>query len=202
MTYTLIGNPKTRAFRVLWALEELELEYTIIPDPPRGEIVSRHNPTGKIPVLLVAGEPIIDSVAIMTFLADRHGGMTHPAGTIARARQDSFTQFLCDEMDGALWTYARNSFVNPEEYRSKDIGPILKWEFARSMDALSQRLGENEFLAGEIFTVPDLLLAHLAGWAERAGFDLRHDNIREHAARMRARPAYRRADAIRNPEAA
>ena len=30
-------------------------------------------------------------------LADRHGALTHKAGTIERARQDSLTQFLLDE---------------------------------------------------------------------------------------------------------
>lgn len=200
--YTLIGNPKTRAFRVLWALEELEAEYTIIPDPPRGATVSQHNPTGKIPVLLVGAEPIIDSVAIITYLADVHEQMTHLAGTLERARQDSMTQFLCDEMDAVLWTYARNSFVNPEEHRSADIGDVLKWEFPRSMDALSKRLGDREFMAGDFFTLPDLLACHLIGWAGRAGFEIGHDNLTDHCARMTQRAAYVRADAIRNPPAA
>lgn len=196
--YTLIGNPKTRAFRVLWALEELELEYTILPEPPRGPVPSRHNPTGKIPVLLEGEEPIIDSVAIVTYLADKHGGMTHPAGTLDRARQDSLTHFLCDEVDSVLWTYARNKFINPEDRRSADIGPILKWEFPRSMQALSQRLGDAEYLAGDRFTIPDLLACHLVGWGERAGFDFGHSNLTDHAARMMERPAYERAAAIRD----
>lgn len=197
--YTLIGNPKTRAFRVLWGLEELEAEYTIIPDPPHGPMPSKTNPTGKIPVMLDGEEPIIDSVAILTYLSDKHGQMTHPAGTLERARQDSMTQFLCDEMDAVLWTYARNSFINPDDKRSADIGDILKWEFPRSMQALSERLGDSEFMAGDIFTVPDILACHLTGWAGRAGFEIGHDNITDHCARMMQRPAYARADAIRNP---
>lgn len=195
--YTLVGNPKTRAFRVLWGLEELLLEYTVVPDPPRGSTVSPLNPTGKIPVLLEGDQPIIDSVAILTYLADKHGGMTHPAGTLERARQDSMTQFLCDEVDGTLWTAARNSFILPEEKRVPAIIDTLKFEFARTVAAFDARVG-GDFLAGDIFTIPDLLAAHLTGWAGRAGFET-SDKMRDHHARMITRDAYKRADAIRNP---
>ena len=55
------------------------------------------NPSGKVPVLIVDDTAISDSVAIMTFLADRHGDLTYAAGTIERAKQDSLTQMINDE---------------------------------------------------------------------------------------------------------
>ena len=57
--YTLIGSPKTRAFRVLWALEELGQDHQIEAEPPRSELVSQYNPTGKVPVLLDGDDAII-----------------------------------------------------------------------------------------------------------------------------------------------
>ena len=45
---------------------------------------------------------IIDSVAAIQFLADSHGFMTDKAGTLGRATQDSFTQFINDEFDAVL----------------------------------------------------------------------------------------------------
>lgn len=197
--YTLIGGPKSRAFRVLWALEELELEYTLVPDPPHGSTVSKYNPTGKVPVLMVGDQPIIDSVAAVTYLTDVEGRLTHPAGTLERAQQDSFTQFLCDELDSCLWTATKHQFTLPEDKRVPAIVDSLKWEFARSIDALGTRLGDREFLAGDIFTVPDLLLRHLCGWARATGFPLEDERINAHAVRMKTRPAYRRAVALRNP---
>jgi putative NADH-flavin reductase len=55
--YTVIGSPRSRAMRVLWMLEELEQPYELIPAAPRDEAVRAYNPAGKVPVLLVDGQP-------------------------------------------------------------------------------------------------------------------------------------------------
>ena len=106
--YKLLGSKKSRAFRVLWALEEMGLEYEHIGAAARSDEVRAYNASGKVPVLLVGYHVLTDSVAIIQFLADKHGKLTFPAGSIELARQDGLTQFACDEMDGTLWTAARN----------------------------------------------------------------------------------------------
>ena len=103
------------------------------------------SPTGKVPVLIADHVPITDSTAILTFLADRHGQLTHPAGSLDRARQDSLTQFLLDEFDSALWVAARHSFILPEALRMPGIKTSLHWEFERSQTTLVQRMGEGDF---------------------------------------------------------
>lgn len=192
--YKVIGSPRTRTMRVLWMLEELGLTYELDPAPPRSAAILAVNPLGKVPALLTPeGDAIIDSVAIVTYLADRHAALTHPPGTIERARQDAMTQFCVDQVEGALWTAAKSSFVNPEDRRSADIKPICKWEFDRAMDALAGFLGDREFVAGDSFTVPDLLLGHCAGWARNAKFDLPDGVVGAYFERLRARPALARA---------
>jgi len=89
--YKLIGTPVARPFRVLWALEELGLDYEVVPAPPRSDEALQYNPSGKVPVLVEDDDIVIDSVAIVQYLADKHGNLTYPAGTIERAKQDSFT---------------------------------------------------------------------------------------------------------------
>lgn len=195
--YTVLGMTATRAFRVLWMMEELGLEYTHLPHAPQSEEVLRVNPSGKVPALLMDKDVIIDSVAIIQFLADKHGGLTHPAGTIARAQQDSFTQFINDEIDSVLWAAARNSFVLPEDKRVPEIKKTLKWEFARSLKILEKRLGDSEFLMGNQITLPDIVLTHCGGWARVAGFDIPDGPLRDYFRRMIARPAYKRANALR-----
>jgi len=191
--YTVIGSPRTRSMRVYWALEEMGLDYEINTAPPRSEEVRALNPSGKIPCLLVGDDAIIDSVAIIQFLADKHQQLTFPAGTIKRAQQDSFTQFCCDEIDGALWTAAKNSFIHPEELRVPAIKPTVKYEFANAMKTLEARLGDNEFVMGDTFTIPDLLLGHCANWAIGAKFDLPEGRVAEYFKRVNSRPGYQRA---------
>lgn len=191
--YTVIGNPRTRTMRVLWMLEELGLSYDLDPSGPHTDSVKAQSNLGKIPVLVTDDGPIFDSVAIVTYLADRHAAFTHPSGTIERARQDAMTQFCVDEIEGALWTAAKNSFVNPEEHRCADIKPVAQFEFGRAMDRLALLLGDAEYVAGDGFTVPDLLLGHCAGWAANAKFDIPAGPVADYLGRMRARPALARA---------
>ncbi len=191
--YTVIGTARSRALRVLWMLEELGLSYEHIPAGPRSEGARRHNPSGKIPALLVDGVAITDSVAIMTYLADRHGALTHPAGTLDRARQDGFTNLINDEFDALLWMAGRHSFVLPEEMRLPAIKESLRWEFERSQTRLGDSLGDGPFVMGGTLTIPDLLLAHCMRWAGNANFPVTDTRIIAHRDRMLSRPAFLRA---------
>jgi glutathione S-transferase len=191
--YTVIGTRTSRAFRVLWMLEELGEPFEHIAAAPRSEGVTPFNPAGKVPVLIDNGTPITDSTAIIQYLADKHGKFTHPAGTLDRARQDSLTQFLLDEFDAALWMAARHSFILPEELRMASIKDSLKWEFERSQKTLMDRFSEGPFLMGEGMTVPDIILTHCGNWALSAKFPITQHRLSDYLAMMRDRPAFKRA---------
>lgn len=193
--YQVIGTARSRALRVLWMLEELGQPYEHVAVNPQGEGVKPFNPAGKVPVLVVDGTPITDSTAILTYLADRHGNLTHPAGTLDRARQDSLTQFLLDEFDAALWLAARHSFILPEEMRLAAIKNTLRWEFERSQKTLVHRMAEDGFLMGDRMTVPDIILTHCLTWALSARFPITEHRLTAYLDGMRARPAYARAAA-------
>ncbi|MCI2400174.1 glutathione S-transferase family protein [Aliiroseovarius subalbicans] len=193
MSYTVVGKVASRAFRVLWALEELGLDYVHLDEPPQSDAVRAHNPAGKVPVLLVDGVALTDSTAIIQFLADKHGALTFPAGTIDRARQDGFTQFVLDELDAVLWTAARHSFILPEDKRVPEVKPSLKWEFNRSVAELMRRKGEGEFLMGDTMTVADIVAVHCGNWAVGAKFPVENDEFAAYCSNIRAREAFKRA---------
>jgi glutathione S-transferase len=195
MTYRVVGSVRSRTLRVLWMLEELGEPYEHLNAPPRSPGVTALNPAGKVPVLVVDGVAITDSTAILTFLADRHGRLTCPAGTLDRARQDSLTQFVLDEFDAALWMAARHSFILPEAQRHPAVKDSLKWEFERSQATLVARMGAGPFLMGAAMTVPDIILAHCLQWAQTAKFPLTEPRLGDYAAAMRERPALARAAA-------
>lgn len=190
---TLYGHPQSRAMRVMWMLEELELDYDIVPAKPQTDDIRRVSPVGKVPALAVDGVVLTDSVAICQFLADRAGKLTAPAGTVARGVQDSHTQFACDEIDGPLWTASKHRFVLPEPLRVLAIKDTARVEFEVAMKRLATRLGDGPYLAGEDFAVPDLLIAHCLSWAKSAKFETGSEAIDAYGKRCRARPAFRRA---------
>ncbi len=196
--YTVIGSPKTRAFRVVWMLEELGQPYDIVPTLPRTASLAEINPSLKVPVLKDGDNYIFDSTAILQYLADKHKQFTYPAGTIQRAHQDSFTMFAVDDVESGLWQASKHSFALPEEYRVPDAKRAAQWDFDRAMKTLSQRLGANHYVMGDMFTVPDILLGHCGGWASAMNWDIPAGNVADYVARVRARPAFDRATAARD----
>ncbi len=191
--YKVVGVTASRALRVVWMLEELEQPYELIQAPPRSAKAYDHHSDGKVPALIVEDRVITDSVAIVQFLADRHKALTFSAGTLARAKQDSLTQFCVDEIEGALWTAAKNTFVHPEEHRTPAVKNTCRYEFALAMERLARRLGDNAFVMGEMMTVPDILIGHCSGWARAAKFDIPEGPLNNYFKRLSQRLALKRA---------
>lgn len=190
--YRLHGQIKSRALRPLWLLEELGVPFEFHLVSPRSPEAFALSPLGKIPIMETEDGPLFDSVAMMTFLADRHGAFTHAPGTYARARQDGMTNTILETFDAVLWSYAKHSFVLPEDQRVAAVKPSLKWQFGRYAEIMSDLLADRPYLMGDDPTIPDILLAHCCGWAAGLKFDL-PDGLRQHMTHMRARPAFRRA---------
>ncbi len=193
--YTVTGSPMSRTFRVIWALEEMGLPYELNPASPQSPEVLTLNASGKVPVLQEDGETLTDSTAIITYLADKHGKLTAPAGTLARARQDAMTQLCLDELDAVLWTAARHSFALPKEQRVPEIKPSLKWEFSRNLARIEQKI-QGPFVMGDAFTIADIVLTHCLNWASGAKFPIESQVALDYAKAMRARPAHQRVAAL------
>lgn len=194
--YQVIGGVRSRAMRVLWMLEELGVPFEHIQASPGSAEVKAVNPSGKVPVLVVDGTAITDSSAILTYLADKHGALTFPPGTLERARQDGLMHKVLDELDAVLWTAARHSFVLPEDQRMPEIKGPLKWEFVRSCDSLAEAMGEGPHLMGETFTIADIVCAHCLSWAINAKFAFKNEALRQYLDRCRDRDAFKRAAAL------
>ena len=189
--YTILGSTKNRTLRVIWTLEELGVPYDQVVGDPGSAEVKALNITGKVPALIVGGEALPDSVAIMTFLSDRHNALTFTAGSVERLRMDGHIHFVLEEFDSLLWVAAKNSFINPVEQRAAAVKSVLKWEFERSLQRLEDRL-QGEFLMGDTFTIADILAVHCLNWGFIAKFPDASDTLKSYAKRCCSRDAYKR----------
>ncbi|MEM9911456.1 MAG: glutathione S-transferase family protein [Pseudomonadota bacterium] len=190
--YEVVGSSASRAFRVLWMLEELEMPYIHVPAAPQSPEARAVNPSGKVPVLRQNGGFISDSIAIMSYLGDVSKQLTYPAGSFERARQDSLTCRISDELDSALWVAARHSFVLPKELRVPEVKATLRWEYQRNLEFLADEIS-GPYLMGQSMTVPDIVLVHCLRWARNARFPEPSSKIRDYVSRMEDRPALKRA---------
>ena len=78
----------------------------------------------------------------------------------------------------------------PKELRVSELKDTLRWEFAKSIKILESRMGNGPNLMGERFTIPDIILTHIGGWARVAKFDIPDGILKEYFRRQIKRPAY------------
>jgi len=189
--YKVFGIPQSRAFRVIWMLEEIEIEYEHFSLKPGSQEVKNLNRSGKVPVLMDGEEILSDSSAIISYLGDKHEKLCYPRGSIERARQDAIVFRIIDEVDMILWLAARHSFILPEERRVNAIKPSLKWEFERNIDRIMSEK-KSKFLMGDEFMLPDIILAHCGSWARSAKFPSENKLFNDYINMCYDRPAVRK----------
>lgn len=192
MTIKVYGLNKSRAFRVLWMLEELAIPYIHKPVYPHDKELVKISNQGRIPIMVDGNQVFVDSTAILNYIGDKHNQLTFEPGSRDRAKQDSLTHFILCEIEYCCWTAAKHSFVLPKEMRIKEVKTTLKWEFNRSISELSTWANYDEFLMGSSMTIPDIILTHCLDWAKAAKFDPVPQVIQDYYERMTARIAYKK----------
>jgi len=173
-------------------LEELGEPFEFFNYTPHHPEVLALNTSGKVPVLVDGENVITDSMAVLSYMADKHGKMTATPGTVERAKQDAMTNLWLDEFDAVLWTAARHSFILPEEKRVPEVKDSLKWEFARNLARQGKQF-TGPFLMGGSFSIADVVATQCLNWALVAGFPVEDQTMRAYARDMRERPAFKRA---------
>jgi glutathione S-transferase len=194
------GFPRTRSLRVLWTLEEIGADYGLVKvDLFKGEAQQpaflRLNPAAKVPVLVDGDFVLSESGAICTYLADKHPatGLTPEPRTEQRAIYDQMCFFALSELEQPLWTMAKHRFVLPAQLRVAAVFDAANWEFARAVDALATRIGDQAFVLGSQFSVADILVANVLSWARNSDVAIEAELVNRYADRMLERPALARA---------
>lgn len=182
-----------RPMRAVWVLEEIgePYELVLVSSEDRGgsEHRERH-PLGRVPVLQDEHGYVFESAAICLHLADLRpdAGMLPATGTHERALAYQWTCFGPAELEPPLIDSLLHSQSDPE--RSAKQGE----RFAAGLRAVSDALGQRQYLVGDEFGVADVMIGSVVGFAQRAGLmDQVPQNLRGYLAGLEARPAYGRA---------
>lgn len=205
MSLTIYGIAASRAFRVLWAAEELGLAYEHVAyrfDGP--EIKSAAylaiNPNGAIPAIVDDGLPLFESLAITLALA-RKAGRLWPATLRGEALAFQWTLWGATEIEPTLGQWAYHTLLLPEAQRKPALAEEAAAKLPRRLDVLDGALARDAWLAGDSFTIADLNLAAILFRAPAFGLD-RWPRIAAWHGRCYARPAAQRAVALREGKGA
>ena len=171
----LYGTPPTRAVRVIWLLNELGLEYELLPvDILKAENRSQDflslNPAAKVPVLVDGSFVLTESAAIQLYLAEKNPQAGYiPLTVEGRAQMYRWIFFLVTEIEQPLWRIARQTFIYPQEQRSPQDIALARQECLEMVAVLERHMNEREFMVGERLSVADFNAAYTLDWANEEG---------------------------------
>lgn len=199
---------KSRSFRIVWALEELQQQYQIklykrLPSFAAPPELKRVHPLGKAPILEDAGRTIAESAVILEYLQTKFD----TAQRFKPQQDDDAFQYLywMHYAEGSLmpllvFQLVMNNvgknvpfFIRPVANKITDgvkagfIGPRLKDHIA----FIEQYLSKHDYFAGE-FSFADIQMSFpLNALLTRTTGQF--PNIRAFLKRIATRPAYQRA---------
>ncbi len=206
----------SRSQRVLWLLEELGVPYEVVQykrdpktllAPPE---LKRVHPLGKSPVIVDGAHTVAESAAILEYLVDACGkrsGLKPAAGSPERLRYTYWLHYAEGSAMPPLFlglVFSRLPkapmpfFVKPivravaDKVRHEFIDPQLKLH----LDWMESELGKSAWFAGDAFTAADIQMSYpVEAACLRGGLDATRPRLMDWLARIRARPAWQRAQA-------
>jgi glutathione S-transferase len=215
----------SRSQRILWLLEELGVPYELKVyrrdartrlAPP--ELKAIH-PLGKSPVVTDGSEVVAESGAIIEYLAEKYrqqgqGELAHlePARGTPEYRQ---CRYWMHYAEGSLmnWLVMKLVFVTipnrPMPFFAKPIaraicGKVQEQLVDPNLQAatrfLEDHLARNAWFAGDAITMADFQMSFaVEALLSRATGTTDHPHLSAYRDRIRARPAYQRAEAKGGP---
>lgn len=186
----------SRSQRVLWLLEELNLNYRIQHyqrdpvtrlAPPELKAV---HPLGKAPVIVDDGQTVFESGAIIDYLIRHHGeGRLQPS--VGWPEFEAYQQWLHYAEGSAMLPLMLKLYVGRLGEAGAPLAPRIDSEIANHLGFVDQSLQGRDWLVGQDITGADIQMSFV-GEAAR-GLRAQYPNIDAWVKRFQARPAYQRA---------
>ena len=189
---TLYEFSHSRSRQVRWTLLELGLEFQSVEGMEilHSDELKRVNPMGKVPAVLINGEPLFEAAAICTYLADLvpEKELIAQSGTRERALHLQWVSFALTELEAYVWSNARNTFVLPQEKRITALFEQNNKAFVHAARVLDKVLESTDYLVGNRFSVTDILVGFTLNWGNGQGLLEKTPNLQAYLGRLKERP--------------
>jgi len=192
--------PNSRAGRIVWLLEELQLPYEMNrmafhPKDLKSDAHRARHPLGRVPVLEDGDVSIYESGAIIDYVLERHkNGGLKPA--VNDVRFPDYLQWFhyCEGMVmPAVNTIVVQTVLLPEDRRDATVLAQAQRLLAKSLEPVNTALEGRDYLIGD-FSAADIMLGHACFMSNRLGCvadDMVH--LKAYVAKVTARPAFQTA---------
>jgi len=192
---------KSRSKRIIWLLEELNVEYQIKPyqrdsvtflAPP--ELKSIH-PLGKSPVLEDNNLIVSESGAITEYLIDKYGnGKLAPKRTTEAYVE--YSQWLHFAEGSAMLPLLLKMFVKKDGCKTNFIADYADAETLKILTYFNQCLEGKTYLVGEQLTGADIMMSMIVETLVANGSIEHFPNLRRYAKQLSTHKAFHKADEV------
>ena len=187
-----------RDIRVVWTLEELGVPYTRkVMDPMKGEhktdAYKKINPFGKVPVIDDDGFTLFESAAICTYLGDKYSMLVPNRTSKERVIFDQWLACAISTIEPmAMRVFGFDMFTEKNAVTEK-----LRAEALASLNGLlgvlDHELTLRPYLAGETFSVVDLILSSVCRAVSHTEVTAKHQALDRYLNRNFERSAFEKA---------
>ena len=196
-------QPRSRSTRVLWLLEELGVPFDLAVMSRETKQTPEYralHPLGRSPVLEEEGGPVFESAALILHLADQNldAGLIAALGSHERALQYQWCFFGMTDIEEALVDIARQLWKGSGEPDAEIIERAAA-RFVATVGVIEAALGEGEYLVGNSFSVADIVVGSVLGFARTGELTELPAGVVPYVDRLEARPARKRAVAVAVP---
>ena len=192
--------PNSRAGRILWLLEELELPYELNrmdfhpKDLKSDEHRARH-PLGRVPVLEDDDISIFESGAIVEYILERHrdGGLKPPVDSPLYPEYLQWFHYCEGMVMPPVNTIVVQTLLLPPDRRDETVLGQAQRLLTRALAPVEDALAGRDYLIGD-FSAADIMLGHACFMSNRLGCvtdDMA--NLKSYVERIAARPAFDKA---------
>jgi GST-like protein len=201
MSIVFYYAPYSSASPVAAALAELEVPHEKVTldlkagETRRPEFLAL-NPNGKVPTLVVDGAPMFEALAILLWLGERYGterGLWPAASSPARLEAMSWCTWSYVTYAGqlSLLAYATSERL-PAEVHNAAQAALARQELERLLGLLEARLGRQQHMLGDAYSLVDLVVASVVGYGVMVGASVdAHPHVKAWLDSFQSRPAYR-----------
>lgn len=185
---------RSRAERVIWTLEELQLDYTLIRlDAAKGDLQApefvRLNPARKIPVLVHGKKVLTESLAIAEYLCElRPDARLLPETPDENYEFRRLIHFTLSEVEAYLWLADQSSRLQQSYPWPEGTCAQAMKLVKRNISALLAEVDERSFATCGRFTIADIYLWHIFAWASGRAIVL-PDSVARYGERLARRSA-------------
>ena len=192
--------PNSRAGRIVWLLEELELPYelnkmTFHPKDLKSDTHRARHPLGRIPVLEDGDVSIYESGAIMEYILERHknGGLKPPVDDPMWPYYQQWFHYCEGMVMPPMNTIVVHTLLLPPERRDATVLGQAQHLLGKALKPVDAWLEGRDYLIGD-FSAADVMLGHAAFMSDRIGSITDEMlQLKVYVARITARPAFQTA---------